>query len=93
LRRDTTISDEDKFMSLYYAHNKLRSKKARDVDNATTKGLTPDFGKMWVDPSRHDWPNIDTKVRSKLKIDEAKAKKAFENVRDILGESGFENKF
>lgn len=87
------ISNEEKFMSLYYGHNKIRSKKARDVDNGTTKGLTSDFGKMWVDPSRHDWPNVDTKVRTKLKIDEARAKKAFDNVRDILGESGFENKF
>lgn len=89
-RRDTTISDQDKIFALLYGHNEKRSKKARDVDNASTKGLTSDFAKMWTDPSRNDWPGIDTVVRQTPRgYTKAKGKKAFENVEDIIGVSGF----
>jgi len=89
-RRDTAISDEDKIFSLYFGHNEKRSKKAKDVDNATTKGLTSDFAKMWVDPSRNDWPGIDTVVRSQPRnYTSKKGKKAYDNVEEILGASGF----
>lgn len=88
-RRDTTITDEEKFLALTYGHNVVRSKKARDVDNGTTKGLTSDFAKMWTDPSRHDWPNVDTVVRNTRGFTKEKGKKAFKNIEDIIGESGF----
>lgn len=89
-RRDTTISDNDKLFALIYGHDTKRSKKARDVDNASTKGLTNNFAQMWVDPSRNDWSGIDTIIRSRPpSYTKAKGLKAFNNVRDILGESGF----
>lgn len=89
-RRDTAISDQDKIFALNYGHNEKRSKKAKDVDNGTTKGVTPDYAKMWVDPSRNDWPGVDTVIRSKpSNYTSAKGKKAFKNVEDILGVSGF----
>lgn len=89
-RRNNTITDEEKVFALFYAHNVKRSKKARDVDNASTRGLTNDFGKMWVDPSRNDWAGIDTIVRVTPRgYTKSKGKMAFDNVEDILGSSGF----
>ncbi len=89
-RRDTALTDEDKLFALAYGHNFVRSKKSKDVDNASTKGLTNDFAKMWTDPSRHDWPNIDTAVRNELRgFTKEKGRKAFKNVQDVIGESGF----
>ena len=90
MRRDTAISDQDKIFSLIYGHNNVRSKKSKDVDNGTTKGLTGDFAKMWVDPSRNDWTQIDTLVRSfPSNYTVQKGRKAYNNVQSILGVSGF----
>jgi len=89
-RRNNTITDEEKMFGLFYAHNEKRSKKARDVDNASTKGLTKDFAKMWVDPSRNDWAGIDTIVRIKPRgYTSKKGRDAFDNITDVLGASGF----
>lgn len=89
-RRDTSITDEEKLFSLIYGHNFVRSKKARDVDNATTRGVTDSFAKMWTDPSRHDWPNVDTVVRNTPRnFTKEKGRRAFKNVEDLLGDSGF----
>ncbi len=89
-RRNNTITEEEKLFALIYGHENVRSKKSRDVDNASTKGLTNKFGHMWVDPSRNDWAGVDTIVRSKPRnYTNKKGKMAFDNVTDVLGDSGF----
>lgn len=72
--------------AFFFKHNERRSKKARDVDNATTKGITESAAKWWDDPSRHDWPGIDTVVQIKPKgYTRAKGKQAFDKLEEVFG--------
>lgn len=89
-RRRSGITEEEKMFALFYGHNEIRSKKARDVDNATTKGLTNNFAKMWNDPSRNDWAGVDTIVRVKPRgYTKEKGRRAFMDIEEMIGKSGF----
>jgi len=89
-KRTPTITKKEKDYALFYAHNFLRSKKAKDVDNGTNKGLTDNFSKMWVDPSRNDWPGIDTMVKqTPLGFSKKKGKTAYDEIVSTFGDSGF----
>ena len=90
-KRTPTITKREKDYALYYAHNFLRSKKARDVDNGTDKGLTDNFSKMWTDPSRHDWPGIDTLVKQEpMGFTKKKGKRSYDEIVQVFGRSGYE---
>jgi len=89
-KRTPTITRKEKEYALFYAHNYLRSKKAKDVDNGTNKGLTDNFSKMWTDPSRNDWAGIDTVIRHEpMGFSKKKGKDAYAQIVDVFGESGF----
>lgn len=90
-RRNNTITDEEKLFGMFYAHNNVRSKKARDVDNASTKGVDTNLAKWWAEGGkRSDWPGIDTVVRVKPKgYTKNKGKRAFDNITDVIGSGGF----
>ena len=85
-----TFTREDEIFALKYGHEKVRSKKSRDVDNASSRGVTMDFGKVWNDPSRHDFPGIDTIVKQKFPgYTDDKGERAFKKMSRLFGESGF----
>jgi len=85
-----SFTREEQNNAILFGHNFVRSKKSRDVDNGTTRGLTKDFGRMWVDPSRSDFEGIDTVVKLDFPaFTKAKGKKAFDKMTNIFGESGF----
>ncbi len=78
-KKKFTLTNEDKIFALKFGHENVRSKKSREVDDSTTRGVTPDFSKVWNDASRHDFPGYT----------EQKGKKAFRKMTNIFGESGF----
>jgi len=85
-KRSPSITKREKEHAAYYVHNKLRSKKAQDVDNGTTRGVTDNFGAWWEDPMRHDLPGIDTMIRGvPLGYDSRKGKKAHDEIVSIFG--------
>ncbi len=89
-KRRSAITDIEKQYASFFLHNNVRSKKARDVDNATTRGVTDSFSKFWNDPSRHDMAGIDTVVRTVPRgYTKAKGKRAFDDVLETFGQGGF----
>lgn len=89
-KKKLSFTREEQRDALIFGHNFVRSKKSRDVDNGTTRGVTDNFGKMWQDPSRSDFAGIDTVVRLDFPgFNKAKGKKAFDKMTDLFGESGF----
>lgn len=89
-RKRSGITEIEKDFAGFYGHNFMRSKKARDVDNGTTKGLTDNFSKFWNDPSRSDRAGIDTQVRVKPKgFTKEKGKRAFDDITEMFGKGGF----
>lgn len=89
-KKKFTITNEDKIFALKFGHENVRSKKSREVDDSTTRGVTQDFGKVWNDASRNDFPGIDTIVKTDFAgYTEQKGKKAFRKMTNIFGESGF----
>jgi len=89
-KKKFTLTNEDKIFALKFGHENVRSKKSREVDDSTTRGVTPDFSKVWNDASRHDFPGIDTVVKTDFPgYTEQKGKKAFRKMTNIFGESGF----
>ena len=89
-RRRSGVTEIEKQYASFYAHNNMRSKKARDVDNGSTKGVTDSFSKFWNDPSRHDLAGIDTVVRREPRgYSQKKGKRAFDDIEEMFGEGGF----
>ena len=89
-KRRSGVTEIEKAYAGYYGHNEIRSKKAMDVDNGSTKGVTDSFSKFWNDPSRHDFAGIDTVVRKVPKgYTKEKGKKAFDEIEEMFGEGGF----
>lgn len=85
-----TFTREEEIFALKFGHENVRSKKSRNVDDGTTRGVTMDFGKVWEDPSRHDFPGIDTVVKKNFPgYTRTKGKSAFNKMTKIFGESGF----
>ncbi len=88
--RRSGVTEKEKMYAGWYGHNELRSKKARDVDNASTKGVTDSFSKFYNDPTRHDLAGIDTVVRKEPSgYTKEKGKKAFNDIEEMFGEGGF----
>jgi len=85
-----TLTNEDKIFALKFGHENVRSKKSRDVDNASSRNVSMDFAKNWRDASRNDFEGIDTIVKKEIPgYTEQKGKKAFRKMSNIFGESGF----
>lgn len=86
--RTPTITRREKDYALFYFHNNVRSKKARDVDNGLTKGLTDNFSKAWAGGlQREDWPGIDTMLRQEPSgYTSKKGRNAFDEVVRVIGE-------
>lgn len=85
-----TFTREDEIFALKFGHENVRSDKSRQVDDGTTRGVTLDFGKVWEDPSRHDFPGIDTVVKKKFPgYTKARGRSSFNKMTKIFGESGF----
>jgi len=61
------ISHDEIAWGIYYGHTEKRKKHAQEVDNAETAELTNNPFVWLDDPSRNDFPLIDTIVRQKPK--------------------------
>lgn len=74
----------------YYIHNNIRTKKARDVDNGSTKGVTDSFAVWYNDQSRHDLAGIDTVFRKEPRgYSQQKGKRAFDDIEEMFGHGGY----
>ena len=60
------LSQDEILWGVHYLHSN-RSKKAQEVDNAITHHITNNPFQWMDDPSRHDFPLIDTQIREKPK--------------------------
>lgn len=86
--RTPTITRKEKDYGLQFFHTNIRSKKARDVDNGTTRGVTDNFAKAWAGGmQREDWPGIDTMLKQLPQgYTTKKGKKAFDEISSVIGE-------
>jgi len=61
------ISKDEIVYGIYYGHTEKRKKHAQDVDNAESADITNNPFVWLDDPSRSDFPLIDTIIRQKPK--------------------------
>ena len=85
-----SFTREDEIFALKFGHENVRSKKSRDVDNASSRNVSTDFAKNWRDPSRNDFAGIDTVVKKEFPgFTKERGEKAFRKMTRLFGESGF----
>lgn len=78
------LSQNEITWGIYHLHNK-RSKKAREVDNTITHHVTNNPFQWMDDPSRHDFPLIDTQIRQKPKgYTKARGKNAADELMEFF---------
>ena len=78
------ISKNEAGWGVYYAHTETRKKHAQDVDNAESADITNNPFLWLEDPSRHDFPLIDTIVRKKpAGYTKSKGKSAYDDLMEF----------
>ncbi len=86
-KKGFSISNEELMNAAFYKHNFVRSRKSRDVDNASTRNVTNSVFDWWPDNrlNRKDLLGIDTVVRVEPKgFTKEKGKKAFKKVDSLF---------
>ena len=84
MRKDKrSISKGESEFGIWYAHTEKRPKHAQDVDNAESAMQTNNPFLWLEDPSRHDFPLIDTIVRKKPSgYTKARGKSAYDDLME-----------